>query len=176
MEPEDIILVFVCWVLSQIFHSSLSLSSRGSFGSLQFLPLGWCHLDIWGYWYFSQQPWFQLVLHSAWHFAWCMKLNKQSDSIEPWCTPFPIWNQFGILYSRESHPGFGEYRASQAVGHSSLGMQARAGFMEIRSSNVETGHDWQGGRWRFPSEAGRPCFLGQSELPKTKQKSLIGMW
>ena len=21
------------------------------------------------------------------------KLNKQSDNIEPWCTPFPIWNQ-----------------------------------------------------------------------------------
>ena len=170
------ILVFVCWVLSQIFHSSLSLLSRGSFGSLQFLPLGRCHLDIWGYWYFSWQSWFQLVLHSAWHFAWCKKLNKQSDSIKPWCTPFPIWNQFGILYPRESHPGFGEYRASQAVGCSSLGMQARAGFMEIRSGNVETRHDWQGRRWRFPSEPGKPCFLGQSELPKTKQKSMIGVW
>ena len=22
------------------------------------------------------------------------KLNKQSDSRQPWCTPFPIWNQF----------------------------------------------------------------------------------
>ena len=21
------------------------------------------------------------------------KLNKQGDSIQPWCTPFPIWNQ-----------------------------------------------------------------------------------
>ena len=21
------------------------------------------------------------------------KLNKQSDSVQPWCTPFPIWNQ-----------------------------------------------------------------------------------
>ena len=30
--------------------------------------------------------------------AFCMmysayKLNNQSDSIQPWCTPFPIWNQ-----------------------------------------------------------------------------------
>ena len=30
--------------------------------------------------------------------AFCMmyseyKLNKQGDSIQPWCTPFPIWNQ-----------------------------------------------------------------------------------
>ena len=32
---------------------------------------GWCHLHIWGYWYFSQQSWFQLVLHPAWHFTWC---------------------------------------------------------------------------------------------------------
>ena len=30
------------------------------------------------------------------HFAWCTlhirKLNKQGDNIQPWCTPFPIWN------------------------------------------------------------------------------------
>ena len=31
--------------------------------------------------------------------AFCMmysacKLNKQGDNIQPWCTPFPIWNQF----------------------------------------------------------------------------------
>ena len=25
----------------------------------------------WGYWYFSQQSWFQLVLHPARHFVWC---------------------------------------------------------------------------------------------------------
>ena len=32
---------------------------------------GWCHLHIWGYWYFSQQSWFQLVLHPAQCFSWC---------------------------------------------------------------------------------------------------------
>ena len=36
-----------------------------------FLSLVWCHLHIWGYWYFSQQSWFQLVLHPAQHFSWC---------------------------------------------------------------------------------------------------------
>ena len=39
--PNAIILVFwmlKCWVLSQIFHSSLSLSSKGSLISLHFLP------------------------------------------------------------------------------------------------------------------------------------------
>ena len=24
------------------------------------------------------------------------KLNKQGDNIQPWCTPFPIWNQFVV--------------------------------------------------------------------------------
>ena len=54
----------------------------------------WCHLHIWGYWYFSWQPWFQLVLPPA----LCMmnsayKLNKQGDDMQPWHTPFSIWNQ-----------------------------------------------------------------------------------
>ena len=38
--------VFESWVLSQLFHSLLSPSSRGSLVPLQFLPLGWCHLHI----------------------------------------------------------------------------------------------------------------------------------
>ena len=33
--------------------------------------------------------------------AFCMmysvyKLNKQGDNIQPWCTPFPIWNQLNV--------------------------------------------------------------------------------
>ena len=38
----------------------------------------------------------QLVLHPVQCFSWCtlhFKLNKQGDSIQPWRTPFPIWNQ-----------------------------------------------------------------------------------
>ena len=60
---------FECWVLSQLFHSLLSPSSRGS------LVFAFCHkgavICISGYWYFSRQSWFQLVLHSAQHFTWC---------------------------------------------------------------------------------------------------------
>ena len=63
--------IFVCWVLSQLFHSSLLPSSRGSLVTLCFLPWGWCHLHIWGCWYFSRQSWSQLVFHPAWHFTWC---------------------------------------------------------------------------------------------------------
>ena len=38
MGPDVIILVFECWVLSQFFHSPLSLSSKGSLVLLCFLP------------------------------------------------------------------------------------------------------------------------------------------
>ena len=56
---------FECWVLSQLFHSPLSPSLRGSLVPLHFLPLKWYHLHIWNCWYFSQQSWFQLVIHPA---------------------------------------------------------------------------------------------------------------
>ena len=74
MKPWDRMpwpLFFECQVLSQVFHSLLSSSSRGSLVPLCFLLLGWCHLNIWRYWYFSWQSWLQLVLHPAWHFTWC---------------------------------------------------------------------------------------------------------
>ena len=35
-----------CWALSQLFHSPLSHSSRGSLVLLYFLPEGWCHIEI----------------------------------------------------------------------------------------------------------------------------------
>ena len=42
------IFVFECWVLSQLFHSPLLPSSRGSLVALSILPLKWCHLHVWG--------------------------------------------------------------------------------------------------------------------------------
>ena len=52
MGLDAMILVF--WMLSfkPTFHSPLSLSSKDSL-VLHFLPQVWCHLHIWGYWYFS---------------------------------------------------------------------------------------------------------------------------
>ena len=44
---DTMILVFECWVLSQLFHSPLSPLSRGSLASLHFLPL---HLHIFTIW------------------------------------------------------------------------------------------------------------------------------
>ena len=54
MGPYAMILVF--WVLSfkPAFSLLFSPSSRGCYSILlHFLPLGWCHLHIWGYWYSS---------------------------------------------------------------------------------------------------------------------------
>ena len=48
-------LSFLNVVLSQLFHSPLSSSSRGSLVPLHFLLWGWCHLHIWGYWCLSWQ-------------------------------------------------------------------------------------------------------------------------
>ena len=45
---------------------------------------------------FSQQSWFQLVIHPASAFymiSSVYRLNKQGDNIQPWRTLFPIWNQ-----------------------------------------------------------------------------------
>ena len=62
MGPDAMIFVF--WILS--FKPTFSLSSftfiKRLFSS-SLSTIGWCHLDIWGYWYFSWQSWFQLEYH-----------------------------------------------------------------------------------------------------------------
>ena len=85
MGPDAMILVF--WMLSfkPAFHSPLSLSLRGSLLFFVFCHMGGVIcisevIDI------SPRLAFHLM-HSAY------KLNKQCDNIQPWCTPFPIWNQ-----------------------------------------------------------------------------------
>ena len=78
-----------CWALSQLFHSPLSLSSRGFLIHLHlsayqrlllFLPAILIPACA------SPSPAF-LMMYSAY------KLNKQGDNIQLWRTPFPIWNQ-----------------------------------------------------------------------------------
>ena len=69
------------WVFKPTF-SLLSLSSRVSL-VLCFLPGGWCHLHIWGYWYFSWKSWFQL--DPAQHFTWCT-----------WAYRIPKWNLLSV--------------------------------------------------------------------------------
>ena len=56
------------------FKPAFSLSSFTSikrlFSSSSLSKIRVVSLHIWGYWYFFQQSWFQLVLHPAWHFTW----------------------------------------------------------------------------------------------------------
>ena len=59
-----------CWALSQLLHSSFTFIKR-LFSSSSLSAIGCCHLHIWGYWKFSRQSWFQLVLHPAQRFSWC---------------------------------------------------------------------------------------------------------
>ena len=56
---------------ASFFNSPVSLLSRGSLVPLHFLPLEWCHLHIWGC-YFFQQSEFQLVIHPARHLLICI--------------------------------------------------------------------------------------------------------
>ena len=63
MGLDAMIFISECWILSQLFHSPLSPSSRHSLLPAHFLPSKWYHLYIWDYW-------FQLGIHSAWPFVW----------------------------------------------------------------------------------------------------------
>ena len=60
-------LFFECWVLSQFFHSLFHLHQEAVWFLFTFCHKG-CHLHNWGCWYFSQQSWFQLVLHPTQNF------------------------------------------------------------------------------------------------------------
>jgi len=66
-------MIFVFWMLS--FKPAFSLSSfnfiKRLFSSSLLSVVKWCHVHIWGYWYFSWQSWFQLELHPAQQITWC---------------------------------------------------------------------------------------------------------
>ena len=95
MEPEAMILVF--WMLS--FKPAFSLSSftfikrlfSSSLSAIRVVSSAYLRLLIFLLAILipacaSSSPAF-LMMYSAY------KLNKQGDNIQPWCTPFPIWNQ-----------------------------------------------------------------------------------
>ena len=97
-------MILVFWMLSfkpNFFHSPLSLSSRSSL--LQLLQHSSSHSTIR---VVSSAYLRLLIFHLAVLIPACVssslefcmmysayKLNKQSDNIQPWHTPFPIWNQ-----------------------------------------------------------------------------------
>ena len=71
-------MMLVLWMLS--FKPTFSLSSftfikrlfsSSSLSTIRVVSSVICHLHIWGYWYFSRQSWFQLVLLPAQRFSLC---------------------------------------------------------------------------------------------------------
>ena len=71
MGPDAMIFVF--WMLS--FKPTFSLSSftftKRLFSSSSLSAVRVVSSAYWGYWYFSQKSWFQLVLHPAHRFSRC---------------------------------------------------------------------------------------------------------
>ena len=96
MGPDAMILVFGMLSLGQLFHSPLALSSKRLFSSSLisairmvssvYLRLLIFLLTILILACVSSSPGF-LMMYSTY------KLNKQGNNIQPWRTPFPIWNQ-----------------------------------------------------------------------------------
>ena len=95
MGPDAMILVF--WMLSFKPNSSLSsftfikrLFNSSSFSAIMAVSSAYLRLLI-----FLPVILISAVLHPAWNLV-AFKLNKQGDNIQPWHTPFPIWNQFVV--------------------------------------------------------------------------------
>ena len=87
---------FIFWMLSlsQFFtllfhfhHEALQFFTFCHKGGVicifEVIDISFCNLD-------SSLCFISLTFHTM-YFAY--KLNKQGDSIQPWCAPFPIWNQ-----------------------------------------------------------------------------------
>ena len=96
MGPDAMIFVF--WILS--FKPTFSLStftfikrlfSSSSFSAIRVVSSAYMRLLV-----FLLGILIPVCASSspAFHTAYsAYKLNKQGDNIQPWCTPFPIWNQ-----------------------------------------------------------------------------------
>ena len=96
--PWHTAMIFIFWMLS--FKPTFSLSSftflkrlfsSSSLSAIRVVSSAYLRLLIFlpailVPAYASSSPAF-LMMYSA------NKLNKQGDNIQPWCTPFPIWNQ-----------------------------------------------------------------------------------
>ena len=99
MGPDAMILVF--WMLS--FKPTFQLSSftfikrlfSSSLSAIRVVSSAYLRLLIF-------LPAILITAYASFSLAFCLmysacKLNKQGDNIQPWRTPFPIWNQSVIL-------------------------------------------------------------------------------
>ena len=94
MGPDAIILVFLMLSCKPVFSLFFTLIKRlfssSSFSAIKMVSSAYLRLLIFLLAVLilacaSSSPAF-LFMYSAY-------INKQGDNIQPWCTPFPIWNQ-----------------------------------------------------------------------------------
>ena len=111
MGQDVLILVFTCWALSQLFHSPLSFIKRlfSSFllSAIRVVSSAYLRLMI---------VLLAILLpacasfSSTFHMMYsAFTLNKQGDNIQPWCTAFPVLNQFIVpclLLTVDSWPAY----------------------------------------------------------------------
>ena len=96
MGPDAMIFVFLMLSLGQLSHSPLSLSIKWLFSSSSLSSIRVVSSVYLMFLIFllailipacaSYSPAFHMILPAY-------KLNKQGNNIQPWCTPFSIWNQ-----------------------------------------------------------------------------------
>ena len=95
MGLDTMILFSECWVLSQLFHSSFTfikrLFSSSLLSAIRVVSSAYLRLLIF-------LPAILILACDSYSLAFHMmyaacKLNKQGDSMQPWRTPFLIWNQ-----------------------------------------------------------------------------------
>ena len=86
------------WVLSQLCHSPLLLSSRGSSSSLSAIRVvSSAYLRLLIFLLVILTPACASSSLAVRMMYSAYKLNKQNDNIQLWRTPFPIWNQSAVL-------------------------------------------------------------------------------
>ena len=95
MGQDAKILVFECWVLSQLFHYSFTFIKRlfsfSLFSTVRVVSSTYLRLLI-----FLPAILIPACVSSSltFHMMYSAdKLNKQGGNTQPWRTPFPIWNQ-----------------------------------------------------------------------------------
>ena len=82
------IMLLVFWMLS--FKPTFSLSSFTLIKRL-FISSSLSAIRVVSFAYLRLIFLLAKILACVSHDVFCIKLNKQSDNIQPWCTPLPIW-------------------------------------------------------------------------------------
>ena len=134
MSLDAMILVF--WMLSfkpvflpSHFHKEALCFLSFWLVPICFLSLGWCYLHIWDYWYFL------ISTCESSSLAFCMVLNKQEDNIQPWCSPFPIWNPSTLpcpvltVASWIAHRFLRRTRGAESINWRFIGKQNHSGHL-----------------------------------------------